>query len=260
MRVTVAFSIHGSSAIMAPASARSSAKMFLPTATPPSARRGRPRGGARRRPDGAHGEARARHQVAARAPGHPDDAASTTARRRRAGRCGRGGRARRSAARPSARRGPGGRTVVVAGPGSGESSPAIGSGGATVFGRGASGLRCCRGRAQVRAGGVARGPPSTAPSRTELGTGVLPTSLRVEARLERAHGVVDVARAERDHHVAGPHDAVEHLGEIVLVVHVAGVVVAVLADRLDEPLRGDARDGRFARGVDVGDERARRPG
>jgi len=41
---------------------------------------------------------------------------------------------------------------------------------------------------------------------------------------------VDVARAERDHHVAGAHDALDDVGQFVLVVHVRGVVVAVLAD------------------------------
>ena len=79
--MTVACSIHGSCVIIAPAWARSSAKMFLPTSTPPARATWRAvRRWAPSTSDGAHGEARAREHVAARALGdrRPTRRATTT--------------------------------------------------------------------------------------------------------------------------------------------------------------------------------------
>jgi hypothetical protein len=73
------------------------------------------------------------------------------------------------------------------------------------------------------------------------------------ATFELTHARVDVARAERDHHVTRAHDGLEHVGQRRLVAHVARVVVAVLADRLHEALGRDALDRGLAGGVDVGD-------
>ncbi len=189
--------------------------MFLPTATPPGAR---PARAVRRRvavdEHGAHREARAGHHVATRAPGDGDRrATSTTSDARRASLA-------RARATPSRRPGRGLRDGAAAFAGgahawSARQAAASDAGESSARRRGRSGEAGDDARRPRGAHAVAlfARSSSTARSAADLGLrsrfahgpGRAPAcrSLGVEARLERAHRAVDVARAERDDDVAG---------------------------------------------------------